>query len=196
MWLPRMHALARVLRDAHVHAQTELSRNHCRPQRIDIWQQAVDTDVFHPAFRSEEMRARMSGGKPDLVILTYVGRLGAGELFFLLSVHAPVRLRFLLVVCITLSTCVDLLKSKAGCHMWKVLCGRYDMPSRDLIAMRVWILRAAAPTAAEKNLEALKGILERLPSNAVLCFVGDGPSRPDLAKHFEGLPVYFTVSLA
>ena len=48
---------------------------------------------------------------------------------------------------------------------------------------------------AEKNLEALKGILERLPSNACLCFVGDGPSRVDLAKHFEGLPVFFTVSL-
>ena len=47
--------------------------------------------------------------------------------------------------------------------------------------------------SAEKNLEALKGILERLPSNACLCFVGDGPSRPELAKHFEGLPVYFTV---
>ncbi len=46
---------------------------------------------------------------------------------------------------------------------------------------------------AEKNLEALKQMLERLPSNACLCFVGDGPSRPDLAKHFEGLPVYFTV---
>lgn len=58
--------------------QNELSRNHCRPQRIDIWQQAVDTDVFNPAFRSEAMRARMSGGKPDSVILTYVGRLGAG----------------------------------------------------------------------------------------------------------------------
>jgi sulfoquinovosyltransferase len=59
-------------------AQAELSRNKCRPQRIDIWQQAVDTDVFSPAFRSEAMRARMSGGRPDAVILTYVGRLGAG----------------------------------------------------------------------------------------------------------------------
>ncbi len=58
--------------------QAELSRNKCRPQRIDIWQQAVDTDVFNPAFRSEEMRRRMSGGNPDAVILTYVGRLGAG----------------------------------------------------------------------------------------------------------------------
>ncbi|CAL8471117.1 g10659 [Coccomyxa elongata] len=101
--------------------KTELSRNKCRPQRIDVWQQAVDTDIFNPAFRSDEMRARMSGGKPDSVILTYVGRLGA-----------------------------------------------------------------------EKNLEALKGMLERLPSNACLCFVGDGPSRPDLAKRFEGLPVFFT----
>ena len=34
--------------------------------------------MFNPAFRSEAMRARMSGGKPDSVILTYVGRLGAG----------------------------------------------------------------------------------------------------------------------
>ena len=58
--------------------QLELARNRCRSQRIDVWQQAVDTDVFNPVFRSAEMRARMSGGRPDAVILTYVGRLGAG----------------------------------------------------------------------------------------------------------------------
>lgn len=128
MWLPRMHALARILRDAHVYAQTELSRNHCRPQRIDIWQQAVDTDVFNPAFRSEGMRARMSGGKPDSVILTYVGRLGAGEPCSLPTAQAPAMLRSHLVVCMTLPCCVNLLKSKAGCYMWKVLCGTPDMP--------------------------------------------------------------------
>ena len=84
------------IRARHVGAQTELSRNKCRPQRIDIWQQAVDTDVFNPAFRSEEMRARMSGGKADAVILTYVGRLGAGEgtslqalLYLSRTQHAP-----------------------------------------------------------------------------------------------------------
>ena len=58
--------------------QAELARNRCRSQRIDVWQQAVDTDVFNPVFRSADMRARMSGGRPDAVILTYVGRLGAG----------------------------------------------------------------------------------------------------------------------
>ncbi|KAK9819279.1 hypothetical protein WJX81_005993 [Elliptochloris bilobata] len=100
----------------------ELARNRCRSQRIDVWQQAVDTDVFNPVFRSADMRARMSGGRPDAVILTYVGRLGA-----------------------------------------------------------------------EKNLEALKGVLQSLADTpACLCFVGDGPARRDLERHFEGLPVYFT----
>ena len=34
--------------------------------------------MFNPVFRSADMRARMSGGRPGAVILTYVGRLGAG----------------------------------------------------------------------------------------------------------------------
>ena len=76
---PRSQQRVDKVTETFVCAQNELSRNHCRPQRIDIWQQAVDTDVFNPAFRSQEMRARMSGGKPDSVILTYVGRLGAGR---------------------------------------------------------------------------------------------------------------------
>ena len=60
-------------------AQSELQRNRCRSQRIDVWQQAVDTELFHPRYRSDNMRARMSGGRQESVILTYVGRLGAGE---------------------------------------------------------------------------------------------------------------------
>jgi hypothetical protein len=47
--------------------------------------------------------------------------------------------------------------------------------------------------AAEKNLEVLKGLMERMPSNVCLSFVGDGPARPDLEKLFQGLPVHFTV---
>ncbi len=50
--------------------------------------------------------------------------------------------------------------------------------------------------AAEKNLEALRGVLESLADTpACLCFVGDGPARRDLERHFEGLPVFFTVRL-
>ncbi len=52
--------------------------------------------MFNPAFRSQEMRARMSGGKPDSVILTYVGRLGAG-----VPCLFPVELTGLPVVIVT-----------------------------------------------------------------------------------------------
>jgi len=58
--------------------QKELHANGCRSKRIDVWQQAVDTEVFNPRYRSQEMRERMSNGRPEDVILTYVGRLGAG----------------------------------------------------------------------------------------------------------------------
>ena len=73
-----MTRLACACADVRPWLQAELARNRCRSQRIDVWQQAVDTDVFSPVFRSADMRARMSGGRPDAVILTYVGRLGAG----------------------------------------------------------------------------------------------------------------------
>ena len=56
----------------------ELGRNRVRAKRIDVWQQAVDTEIFNPSFRCQAMRERLSGGKQDPVILAYVGRLGAG----------------------------------------------------------------------------------------------------------------------
>ena len=55
-----------------------LRRNGCRAKRMDIWQRAVDTERFNPAFRSDEWRSRITDGHPERVVLTYVGRLGAG----------------------------------------------------------------------------------------------------------------------
>jgi sulfoquinovosyltransferase len=40
----------------------ELARNRCRRKSIDVWQRGVDTDVFHPRYRSLAMRARMMTG--------------------------------------------------------------------------------------------------------------------------------------
>jgi sulfoquinovosyltransferase len=59
--------------------QEELSKNACRSKSIDVWQRGVDTEVFHPRFRSQAMRAAMTGGNPDAPLLLYVGRLGAGS---------------------------------------------------------------------------------------------------------------------
>jgi glycosyltransferase involved in cell wall biosynthesis len=59
--------------------QSELEKNKCRPKSIDVWLRGVDTEVFHPRHRSEEMRLRMTEGHPEAPLLVYVGRLGAGD---------------------------------------------------------------------------------------------------------------------
>ena len=46
---------------------------------------------------------------------------------------------------------------------------------------------------AEKNLKALRDVLEQLPDSAHLTFVGDGPFRQELEEHFAGCRVTFTV---
>ncbi|KAF5840931.1 hypothetical protein DUNSADRAFT_15132 [Dunaliella salina] len=55
----------------------ELIKNMCRVKSIDVWQRGVDTEVFHPRFRSADMKARMTNGHPEAALLLYVGRLGA-----------------------------------------------------------------------------------------------------------------------
>jgi glycosyltransferase involved in cell wall biosynthesis len=42
-----------------------------------LWQRAVDSDLFRPGARTEEMRNRLSGGEPHKRLLLYVGRLSA-----------------------------------------------------------------------------------------------------------------------
>jgi len=42
---------------------------------VGLWQRGVDADSFHPRFRSTAMRAEMTGGQSERVILLYVGRL-------------------------------------------------------------------------------------------------------------------------
>jgi len=43
--------------------------------QVGLWRRGVDSQKFHPKFRSQAMRERLSNGKPDSVILLYVGRL-------------------------------------------------------------------------------------------------------------------------
>jgi len=45
--------------------------------RVDVWRKGIDTVRFHPKFRSQQMRERMTDGNPDDFLMVYVGRLGA-----------------------------------------------------------------------------------------------------------------------
>ncbi|MFD1885534.1 glycosyltransferase family 4 protein [Paenibacillus wenxiniae] len=73
------------LRLLHNQAQLNLCTSHTVMQelqsqrflRVKLWQRGVDTERFHPAFRSESMRERLSGGEPDKLLLLYVGRLAS-----------------------------------------------------------------------------------------------------------------------
>uniref|UniRef100_A0A453BR66 Glycosyl transferase family 1 domain-containing protein n=1 Tax=Aegilops tauschii subsp. strangulata TaxID=200361 RepID=A0A453BR66_AEGTS len=44
--------------------------------KIRLWNKGVDSESFHPRFRSQEMRSRLTNGEPDKPLIIYVGRLG------------------------------------------------------------------------------------------------------------------------
>lgn len=71
---------------------TELAANDAAPaETIAVWKKGVCSDTFHPQFRSEAMRARLSGGHPEAPLLLSVGRLGSEKnLSFLKGVLARV----------------------------------------------------------------------------------------------------------
>lgn len=65
--------------------QQELSDHNCKKSRLEVWQRGVDTDMFNPRFRCNDMRARMTDGHPDAPLLIHVGRLGAEKNLFVLK---------------------------------------------------------------------------------------------------------------
>ncbi len=46
-------------------------------ERVEVWQRGVDTALFRPDLRSDEMRSHLTQGHPDAPILIYIGRLSA-----------------------------------------------------------------------------------------------------------------------
>ncbi|KAJ1411303.1 Glycosyltransferase subfamily 4-like, N-terminal domain [Sesbania bispinosa] len=44
--------------------------------KIRLWNKGVDSESFHPRFKSHEMRLRLSNGEPEKPLIVHVGRLG------------------------------------------------------------------------------------------------------------------------
>ncbi|MCW5876562.1 MAG: glycosyltransferase family 1 protein [Anaerolineales bacterium] len=71
------------LRELHNQAQLNLAPSHFTKRqlarlgfkRVGVWSRGVNTGLFAPERRSQEMRARLSQGEPDKPLLLYVGRL-------------------------------------------------------------------------------------------------------------------------
>jgi glycosyltransferase involved in cell wall biosynthesis len=74
-----------LLKAAHNQAQLNLCTstamvkelvNH-NIERVDLWQRGVDTDMFQPHLKSQQMRSRLSQAHPDDPLFLYVGRVSA-----------------------------------------------------------------------------------------------------------------------
>lgn len=44
---------------------------------LEVWLRGVDSEIFHPKHKCEDMRQRLTGGMPKAPCLVHVGRLGA-----------------------------------------------------------------------------------------------------------------------
>lgn len=146
----------------------ELARNRCRRKSIDVWQRGVDTDVFHPRFRSAAMRARMvSGGGAGFGA---DGGAGGGA--------------------------AAAAAENGGNNNAKNNNNTND-DAAELEDGGAPLLLYVGRLGAEKNVGALKEVLERVrrsssssscpqASRARLVLVGDGPYRPQLEAEFAG----------
>ena len=70
-----VHAFADLTLVTSPQMQQELTENGI--PRVDVWRKGIDTERFHPKFKSSEMRERLTDGNPDDFLMIYVGRLGA-----------------------------------------------------------------------------------------------------------------------
>jgi sulfoquinovosyltransferase len=70
-WCSHRANMTLVTSDVMAH---ELRGQGC--SKLSVWERGVDTKVFHPHYRAESMRLRMTDGR-DGPIVGYVGRLGA-----------------------------------------------------------------------------------------------------------------------
>ncbi len=85
-----------LLRDTHNQAHVNLctsqpmvsSAQELGIKRVRLWPKAVDTETYKPSNYSEEMRQKLSDGKPDAPLMLYVGRLSHEKRLDWL--HAPI----------------------------------------------------------------------------------------------------------
>ncbi|KAI7994062.1 Sulfoquinovosyl transferase SQD2 [Camellia lanceoleosa] len=53
--------------------------------KIRLWNKGADSESFHPKYRAQEMRIRLSNGEPKRPLIVHVGRLGVEKSLDLLK---------------------------------------------------------------------------------------------------------------
>ncbi|GKY93356.1 hypothetical protein MPSEU_000303200 [Mayamaea pseudoterrestris] len=74
VWIHVMHIWADLVVVTSPQIQQEFQDYaHIHPE---VWLKGIDTDRFHPRFKSETMRYKMTNGNPHDFLMVYIGRLG------------------------------------------------------------------------------------------------------------------------
>jgi len=89
-----VHSLADLTLVTSPQIQAELESHGI--ERVKVWRKGIDTVRFDPKFKSDAMRATLSGGALDAALLIYVGRLAMEkrllDLVPVLQAHPSARL--------------------------------------------------------------------------------------------------------
>lgn len=48
-----------------------------RIERVGLWRKGIDTNIFHPKFKTKKMREKLTDGHPNDPLIMYIGRIGA-----------------------------------------------------------------------------------------------------------------------
>lgn len=85
LFLRVLHGTAHLTLTTSPAMKDEMVENGAVAERqVEVWKKGVDSDAFHPRFRNDAMRTRLTGNKPGQPVMVYVGRLGFEKnLFFL-----------------------------------------------------------------------------------------------------------------
>ncbi|CAD7700871.1 unnamed protein product [Ostreobium quekettii] len=82
--IPALWSLLRLHRIAHLTLVTStmlrnefLEQDAAPAESLQVWRKGIDTDMFNPRFKSQEMRERLTAGNPEAPVLVHVGRLGS-----------------------------------------------------------------------------------------------------------------------
>jgi glycosyltransferase involved in cell wall biosynthesis len=173
---------------------------------VEVWKKGVCSDTFHPRFRSQAMRERLSGGNPEAPILLSVGRLGNEKNLKFLRVGGRDRRGWAgrVGAWVRLGNVGAVVVFWPGCYAI-VPCWTSQVQSCGGVATTrsqtaPFASGPAAHTVPRPPLSLrhpclllllLQDILERVPG-ARLAFVGDGPAREELKAYFAGTPTVFT----